>query len=114
MTQKNSRRPVARALLFLIQIASLATAFLAAYSLGVGLWPEARAAGGAHYAIPFLVGAAVALLLAVGWHVALSLAAHSRLLHEYVIATCFGPLRCRHRGVRVDVSLRRRRRCGYT
>lgn len=86
----HSPRPTAQKYLTLARVVGLGTSCAAAFSVGLGIWPEAMASGGANVALPFVAGAVISILLTAGWHVALGYAAHAGVLHEKAIAAGFG------------------------
>lgn len=83
-------RPTSRTHLTLARVAALATSCAAAFAVGLGIFPEAWANGGAYVALPFVAAAVVAILLSSGWHVAMGYAADAREPHEKAIAFGFG------------------------
>lgn len=83
-------RPTSRTHLTLARVAALATSCAAAFAVGLGIFPETWANGGAYVALPFVAAAVVAILLSSGWHVAMGYAADAREPHEKAIAFGFG------------------------
>ena len=83
------RRPTAQKYLPLARVVGLGTSCAAAFSVGLGIWPEAMASGGPNIALPFVTAAVISILLTAGWHVALGYAAHARVLYEKAIAAGF-------------------------